>query len=458
MTSIAPKSPKLPTRLALPTLLNSTIAPRASVDSLSLQFATYRRPQVNPLWCELADTDGSTLACAQVDATQIQDNAFHKILDLRHVKLVVGTTYRVRITAALLPDAADNHYVAAWVIPAEPQYAEFVRTLISFRADRRFISPTAGSDESARTSACVLAIPSDLDAAAVRDAMAVLHSAFPGQPFELIELARPVSFWPDLAKADVVVFAGRAPTPDVAVGFDALCFALHRRGTCTIYLTTPELPTPSPTAQFRYCGELDRSIRAKHHSHRRCHFYLLDYPTPQLYHSVTDAPIESARSAGEPAFSLGALLERIRKPRLPHVAIVSVLHQKSNTIDAFMDHIVRQSYVGAISVVLVDDASPDDDLDRAQAYVQRLAALGPSNRDVVIVRNERNLGNCASRLAGLAAVEAEIYVIVDCDCLLNMHFVAAHVFEHASPGVDVVVGPLNIESHDRRPGRARGRA
>src|SRR5206468_2029284 len=105
---------------------------------------------------------------------------------------------------------------------------------------------------------------------------------------------------------------------------------------------------------------------------------------------------------------LSDLASRVQQAAKPRIAIVSVLYRKSQTIEAFLDHIIRQSYAAEITVVLVDDDSPEDDVERAKAYEVGLQAAGISNRKIIIVRNRQNLGNCASRLAGLAAYAADI--------------------------------------------------
>jgi len=147
--------------------------------------------------------------------------------------------------------------------------------------------------------------------------------------------------------------------------------------------------------------------------------------------------------------SVGAIRKALRSLVQPRVAIVSVLYGKSRVIESFLTAIGRQSYPGPIDIVLVDDCSPDDDVDRVNSFLASNRV--PGNVTVSIIRNDTNLGNCVSRNAGLAARDADIYVIIDADCLINRDFIAAHVFAHAYPDADVVVGPLNIEIPERNP-------
>ncbi len=75
------------------------------------------------------------------------------------------------------------------------------------------------------------------------------------------------------------------------------------------------------------------------------------------------------------------------------------------------------------------------------------SAAQPANVAIRIIRNAENVGNCLSRNAGIAACAADIYIVIDSDCLINKDFVSAHVAEHRLPDTDAVVGPYNIETN-----------
>lgn len=135
--------------------------------------------------------------------------------------------------------------------------------------------------------------------------------------------------------------------------------------------------------------------------------------------------------------------------RLPHVALISVLYKKAEAITAFLHSLFRQTYAGPLSVVLVDDCSPDDSAERVRRLLAELDTLRPKNISIKLVTNAENLGNCGSRNRGISEVDAQIYTIVDCDCLLNRDYISSHVREHLTPKVDVVIGPLNLETHGK---------
>ncbi len=135
------------------------------------------------------------------------------------------------------------------------------------------------------------------------------------------------------------------------------------------------------------------------------------------------------------------------KDRSSHVAIVTILYRKADQIVSFLDAVYRQTYPGPITVVFVDDGSPDAAFSEMEHRIEQSAARRPANLATKIVRNAENLGNCLSRNAGIAAISADIYVVIDADCLINRGFVSAHVAEHRFAGTDAVVGPYNIETN-----------
>ena len=129
-----------------------------------------------------------------------------------------------------------------------------------------------------------------------------------------------------------------------------------------------------------------------------------------------------------------------------HAAVVTILYRKAEHVASFLEAVFRQSYAGPMTVVFVDDGSPDAAFAEMERRIQDSAAKRPANVAVKTVRNAENRGNCLSRNAGIAAVNADIYIVIDADCLINRDFVSAHVAEHQLPGTDAVIGPYNIET------------
>ncbi|MEM9298993.1 MAG: glycosyltransferase [Bacteroidota bacterium] len=136
--------------------------------------------------------------------------------------------------------------------------------------------------------------------------------------------------------------------------------------------------------------------------------------------------------------------------QLPHVAIVTVLYKKAHLVEDFIRVVSRQSYIGKITLVLVDDCSPDDSKQVLEELLNNAQGKYGKSLDIKVLFNEENSGNCTSRNRGLNAVDADIYTIVDCDCLLNYDFISAHVRQHLIDPTDVVIGPLNLETNGRK--------
>lgn len=145
-------------------------------------------------------------------------------------------------------------------------------------------------------------------------------------------------------------------------------------------------------------------------------------------------------------------LAAYRALRRPRVSIVTLLYNKARELPFVLPTYAGQSYDGEFEFVFVDDCTADDSVAVVEHFAGELAA-GPlaGRMSVKLVRNPANLGNCASRNRGLAAASGEILVVIDADCMLNRDFVLRHVDAHAFGDCEVVVGPLNIETHDEPP-------
>jgi glycosyltransferase involved in cell wall biosynthesis len=130
----------------------------------------------------------------------------------------------------------------------------------------------------------------------------------------------------------------------------------------------------------------------------------------------------------------------------PKVTIVSILYGKEKEVGFFLESIYGQLYPGALEVILVDDCSPDGSVEVVQKFT---AAQAPGNQKIAvsIIRNEKNLGNCASRNRGIEAATGDVVIIVDADCMLSAGFIQRHAVAHALNDCEVVIGPFNIETN-----------
>jgi len=136
----------------------------------------------------------------------------------------------------------------------------------------------------------------------------------------------------------------------------------------------------------------------------------------------------------------------------PAISIVAPLYNKMNEVEYFLDSIYFQDTDELIEVILIDDLCPQASGDVAKKYVERLEQSSVrSNVDVIILRNEKNLGNCSSRNRGLREACAPIVMVVDADCLFDHGVVACHLAAHYSESCDVAVGLRGIETESDHP-------
>jgi glycosyltransferase involved in cell wall biosynthesis len=424
------------------------IAPSRALDEVLLMLVKESLANSPSLWCELTDASGKLLACSRVDPGSAADTGFCKILDLRGLPFSIGTKYCVRLSAPLTSNTASP---AAWVVTSEPGRFQLLTDLISFRKDRTFVEPRHRTDsEDGSAPRCAVAFPAGPSDYLVRAALRLVEESFPNQPFRALELDAATAYWPILQDMDVVIFAQTQSQILPDSRFDELCFALQRRGVCTVFLNAAGLADPGIHPGIRYLGSLDRRMRASQEAARRCHFTISSGAPRTLRVSANDPDGADKPALLDQPDVLAKMAELCGQRAWPRVAIVSLLHLTEGAIDLFLDHVMKQTYRGEITVILIDDDSAENDLVRARLYQARLEAASVPNRRIVVERHATNPGNRAARLAGLAAHEADIYVMIDCDCLLNREFVSSHVFEHARPQVDLVMG-LTIESEDRNP-------
>ena len=410
------------------------VAPAAKLESLSLEFAPH--PLTGNLWAELSDVGGRILRRAFTPAAALSRGGRAPVMDLSGVIFEIGAKYQVRLSS---PRRAVHMGIAILAAPMPPGGLEFHKTP-QLHAERL---PDYGAVEPTIDAANLLVLPRATDLAAARPVLDMLAAAFPGERFVGMDMADSATLWAAATRARAVVFANiRGGGQD----YDRLCFALNRRGTLTLALDSETAPA-GPVAG----GALERAVKGAVEDQQRCRFILRDRPHLSLYRPEQPLePWQGGPMLGQSG-ALAALQVMARDLFLPKVAVVSVLYRKAEIIEAFLGHIRDQSYPGEIVTLLVDDRSPENDALRAERFAARLETMGQDNRRVTVIRNTENSGNCQSRMNGLNAEQADIYVVMDCDCLINRDFIAAHVFEHAHPEVDVVIGPLNIEANDRDP-------
>jgi len=425
------------------------VAPASCLDKICLRFAKLARANNVKLICELIDVDGAILVRGEIAPELIVDEADVPVLDLTGRNFEIGRKYHVRLYSR---GGKPTDRIAVWARTVVAGRYVLPAKVARWREDRVFAY--GGRDLQAEGNGhlqCYLVVG---DASHLtREWFAGLVGCFPGQSFTVIEAStdgRWEGLWPRLATADIVVFSNVHPTTEsTQEQYDGMCFALYRLGVCTVALSGSSRPREQ-FPEVTFADALRGHAEKVEADLARCQFQL-DAANSEVVHS--DRPAENlwSKLGCGTADASRTLASLARARRLPKVAVVSVLYNKAGVIEAFIDHVMQQSFPGHIDLVLVNDQSPDRDAELARTRAERLAAAPLANRSIKVIDTVENSGNCEARLAGLGASEADLYIVIDCDCLMSPEFVSAHVFEHARDDVDAVIGPLNIESWNRDP-------
>jgi hypothetical protein len=412
------------------------IAPSGRVTSIDLFCATYLRQISSGLFAELFDRDGKAVACRRIAGPEIADNTYHPFILGEDLALEPGAKYRLVVSSI---DGAPDDCIGVWVGACAIGDWHYAQRFVAFGGERMFLYAANATAPAKPKVFVVLPSPSAFVAP-----LADLGECLDALALTVID-PQSVLRRRDLFSADLVIFAGVTGHEDLCgPSFDELCFELHCRGVVTLFYQVGGLPS---LTGVRYEGRHRTEKLHLEQTRRRCHYALIDDGRPRLLRSTDlhEIPLTNRRLN---AAAVGSLIEEVRAARVPHVAIVTVLGRRTDVTETFLDHVLRQSYPGPITVVVVADDG-DDGCERVEHLATKMRRLGV---DVVLFRNSDNLNNRASLNAGLAAVEADLYVILNCNCLMNRDFVSAHVFEHWFPDVDVVIGPSDAVSGNRSGG------
>ena len=137
--------------------------------------------------------------------------------------------------------------------------------------------------------------------------------------------------------------------------------------------------------------------------------------------------------------------------QMPKVSIVTIMSGKAEQLKWVIKSYFDQTYRGEIEVVYIHDCFGEAESEVATEFEKNYKTNYAPSISYTILRNERNMGNCASRNRGVAAATGDIIVVIDADCMLNKQFIAAHVDAHSYLDCEVVIGPHNIETNGTPP-------
>jgi len=145
------------------------------------------------------------------------------------------------------------------------------------------------------------------------------------------------------------------------------------------------------------------------------------------------------------SFAAPAVSAAQRAATQPLMTVVAILYNKRSEVRFFLEALRRQDFAGPFEVLLVDDCTADDSVEVVRDYERNRTA--GAQMTLRILRNEKNMGNCASRNRALAEAKGDVVVIVDADCMLNHSYLSDHFRAHAHGDCDAAIGPMNIETN-----------
>lgn len=135
------------------------------------------------------------------------------------------------------------------------------------------------------------------------------------------------------------------------------------------------------------------------------------------------------------------------------LSVITILYRKDQELPYFLDSMSRQTFSLPYEIIFIDDCDPGEGGSIVEEY-EKVCMMQPYRNHLMsirLIRNESNIGNCASRNLGIKAADGDILVVVDADCLFGKDFLQYHYDAHISDLCDVAIGPKGIETRDQHP-------
>src|SRR3546814_9649801 len=133
----------------------------------------------------------------------------------------------------------------------------------------------------------------------------------------------------------------------------------------------------------------------------------------------------------------------------PSVTVLVACYNEGGNIEHTIDSLAQQGYPGAMTVLVLDDGSTDDSVERAQAAIDG-AVLRPGHA-IRLVRGERNVGKAGVLNRGLAMTHDDIVVTIDGDSWVYRDALAKLVERYLAdpPGTRAVAGSVLVRNSRR---------
>jgi len=131
---------------------------------------------------------------------------------------------------------------------------------------------------------------------------------------------------------------------------------------------------------------------------------------------------------------------------LPFFSIITTVFKKEKEIQFFLKSLLNQNYTGKWEVVIFDDKSPDNSLNIINSFKDSYVK---KDIGLVVIHNEKNLGQCFCRNEGIKRAKGDILIIIDSDCIMDINYLSNFAILYGYEDCDVVIGPINIETNGR---------
>ena len=120
----------------------------------------------------------------------------------------------------------------------------------------------------------------------------------------------------------------------------------------------------------------------------------------------------------------------------PKASVIVCVYNRPRQVLECLESLVAMDFEG-LEIVAVDDASTDD----TPASLEEFRANHP-DVDMVIVRNQQNLGVSGARNAGISVARGELVAFTDSDCTVDRGWLTALVEAFDAPEVAAVGGTV----------------
>ncbi|SMD00922.1 glycosyltransferase [Rhizobium sp. RU36D] len=225
---------------------------------LDVRIFTYGRQTNSPVSIKLETTEGEPLLERTLDTTGLHDGASVRILDLHDLKLMPGALLSLKLSSE-----ANTENCIALPVATVPVGRHSTRNLlVDYRQDRAFVE---GGSRNFRDRVTVVANLSSGQEQALFDR---ISSMFADMSVLLVDTAHIDDEWANLAESDLVAFVATGFADFNIPRFEAICFALHRRGVTTLFIDSFQ----EQRSRIRMSASSSRLVGALERQAQSCHF------------------------------------------------------------------------------------------------------------------------------------------------------------------------------------------